>query len=321
MVRSLGGIARRSVGRKFYTHNGERREGQQAYVLTMHLPNDVQPFRLSRKGALVRAKLHPPRRKIVSVTAVGFKPAQCIAVDHPRHLYVTDDYVLTHNTFSGGGAIKRFHRAGRTNILIIAPDATLPGWGRTLDALGVPASRLSSTKDAGEGVVYTTHQNAGANDALAMRDWDLVVVDEAQYLSQNADGAPTSTLNTVRAITGRPQDLWRRSRMLHAADWAAHAKMRDGDAKTATYRRLKEREDREVAAWAAKPRPKTLFLSATPFAYDKSIDYAEGYLFDYPKDGNVGNSRQDGRAIFMVQNFGYRIRYHKLTKPEHAVDS
>ena len=237
------------------------------------------------------------------------------------HGFMLTNGTGTGKTYSAGGAIKRFYQAGKKNILIIAPDATLPGWGRTLDALGVPASRLSDTKDAGEGVVYTTHQNAGANDALAAREWDMVVVDEAQYLSQNADGAPTAALGTVRAITGRPQDLWRRSRMLHAADWAAHAKMRDGDAKTATYRRLKEREDREVAAWAAKPRPKVLFLSATPFAYDKSIDYAEGYLFNYPQDGRVNGSNQSGRNLFMVQNFGYRIRYHKLTRPEHAVDS
>lgn len=38
------------------------------------------------------------RAKIVSIESVGFKEAQCIAIDHPDQLYITDDYVVTHNT-------------------------------------------------------------------------------------------------------------------------------------------------------------------------------------------------------------------------------
>jgi hypothetical protein len=237
------------------------------------------------------------------------------------HGFMLTNGTGTGKTYSGGGLIKRFYQQGKKNILIIAPDATHGSWARTLDALGVPSSRLANTTDAGEGVVYTTPENAGANNALASREWDMVVVDEAHKLSSNKDGEPTSTLHTLRAITHRPEDLWRKSRMIHSEDWAKYESMKDGDQKTAFYRRLKEREDREIQAWAQKPRSKVLFLSATPFAYDKSIDYAEGYLFKYPDDGRVGLSNQDGRTIFMVQNFGYRIRYHKLTKPEHAVDS
>lgn len=322
LVRSLGGIATRTTARKFFTHKGKRREGQIAHIITMHLPNGIAPFRLSRKIALVRDKAHGPRRKIVSVSLIGSKPAQCIAVAHPRHLYVTDDYVLTHNTYSGGGVIKRFHQQGKSNILIVAPsDAVIDGWVRTMDALGVPVQRLADTTDAGQGVVITTYANMRANAALATREWDLVVADEAQNLMQNAQGDPTNELGTLRAITHRPKDLWLKSKMLHSKDWADYKAMPQGDAKNARFRSLKEREEREIAAWAGKPRSKVLFLSATPFAYDKTVDYAEGYLFEYPQDGRVGNSNQTGRNIFFVKNFGYRIRYHKLTRPEHAVDS
>lgn len=34
------------------------------------------------------------------VEYVGKKEAQCIAIDHPDHLYITDDYIVTHNTFT-----------------------------------------------------------------------------------------------------------------------------------------------------------------------------------------------------------------------------
>ena len=36
--------------------------------------------------------------KVVDVKFVGMKKAQCIEIDHPDHLYVTDDCIVTHNT-------------------------------------------------------------------------------------------------------------------------------------------------------------------------------------------------------------------------------
>lgn len=331
LVRSLGGVATRTMTRKFYTHKGERREGQLAYIITMHLPNDIAPFRVSRKAALVRPKHHAPRRKIVSVSLVGEKPAQCIAVAHPRHLYVTDDYVLTHNTFSGGGVVKRFVQQGKTNILVVAPsDAVIDGWKRTFVALGIPASTLADKKDAGQGVVITTYANMGDNNALASREWDLVVTDEAQNLMANAQGDVTKPLRVLRAITNRPEDFAQLVRMRHADEierlWPkseAKVMRRASDAVEAARRALDDKMRKEVEALQKNPptRSKALFLSATPFAYDKAVDYAEGYLFRYPEDGRINGSNQSGRNLFMVQNFGYRIRYHKLTKPEHAVDS
>lgn len=228
----------------------------------------------------------------------------------------------TGKTYTGMGQIKRFVQAGKKNVLIVAPsDAVIAGWVRTAADMGVEVTQLADTKDAGKGVTITTYANLLANNALASRAWDLIVPDEAQNLSSNQEGAATGALQNLRAISHRPGDLQHKSRMLHAEDWARFDALKSGEAKTVVYTRLKAREDAEVAKFATQPRAKVLFLSATPFAYDKSIDYAEGYLFNYPADGRIGNSNQGGRERFMVENFGYRIRYHKLTKPESAVDS
>lgn len=69
-------------------------------------------------------------------------------------------------------------------------------------------------------------------------------------------------------------------------------------------------------------RPKVLFLSATPFAHDKDVDYAEGYLFNYDDQPNTGAYNQ-GTPFdrFMVKHFGYRMRTNKLTRPDAEVDS
>ena len=37
--------------------------------------------------------------RVKSIEYIGQKQAQCISVDHPDHLYITDDYIVTHNTF------------------------------------------------------------------------------------------------------------------------------------------------------------------------------------------------------------------------------
>ena len=75
------------------------------------------------------------------------------------------------------------------------------------------------------------------------------------------------------------------------------------------------------AAYPEEKRPKVLFLSATPFAHDKDVDYAEGYLFNY--DDKQGGGYNQGTPFdrFMIQHFGYRMRTNKLTRPDVEVDS
>lgn len=90
LVRSLGGTA--SVG-------AVRERSTPLYTVNIwRLPEWIVPFRLSRKAGAYRPSLKRRVRWIVGVERVRFAEAQCIAVDVPDHLYVTDDYVLTHNT-------------------------------------------------------------------------------------------------------------------------------------------------------------------------------------------------------------------------------
>ena len=99
LVQSLGGTASVGSRQTTYTYKGERRLGRVSYTLHLCLPNGLTPFRLARKQGRVspRVKYHP-RRYIDRVEYVGTKEAQCILIDHPSHLYLTDDYIVTHNT-------------------------------------------------------------------------------------------------------------------------------------------------------------------------------------------------------------------------------
>ncbi len=86
LVRSLGGWC--SIRRRRTT-----------YVCNIHSPEPKALFRLSLKCG--RAPAAPRRRwrpVFTSVEEIRKAEAQCISVTHPSGLYVTEDYVVTHNT-------------------------------------------------------------------------------------------------------------------------------------------------------------------------------------------------------------------------------
>ncbi len=102
LVQSLGGIATDHTPYiPKYKYNGEMKEGLLHYRLTITMNPDINPFSLKRKMDIVVPKTkYKPTRYIISAKLIGKKEAQCIKVEHPSHLYITNDYVVTHNTFT-----------------------------------------------------------------------------------------------------------------------------------------------------------------------------------------------------------------------------
>ena len=106
LVRSLGGVAhsrtRAAEGRKPGFANGrEVPYRNDAYVLDIRLPEGLAPFRLQRKAeSYARHGGGRPMRFIKSITPAGTAKTRCIRVAAPDALYVTDDFILTHNTLN-----------------------------------------------------------------------------------------------------------------------------------------------------------------------------------------------------------------------------
>ncbi|MCD6679339.1 MAG: replicative DNA helicase [Burkholderiaceae bacterium] len=78
---------------------GLRRNGLPAFVCTISHPDPASLFLMGEKVA--RVAHGRTRRKmpvLQSIEALREAPVQCISVSHPSQLYVTDDYVVTHNT-------------------------------------------------------------------------------------------------------------------------------------------------------------------------------------------------------------------------------
>jgi replicative DNA helicase len=100
LVRSLGGWC--SVRRRrttFRDAHGARKDGRPAFVCNIHsgAPKTIVALSTKRDRAP-----HAPRRRrrpvFVSIEPTRITATQCIAVTHPSRLYVTDDYIVTHNT-------------------------------------------------------------------------------------------------------------------------------------------------------------------------------------------------------------------------------
>jgi len=92
-----------------YTYRGENRIGQPSYQLYITGRNRSQLFRLSRKKGKVRELNHESGKRLVNVTSLGKLDVQCIGLDHPLHLYYTNDFIVTHNTALGIGLALTAH--------------------------------------------------------------------------------------------------------------------------------------------------------------------------------------------------------------------
>jgi hypothetical protein len=261
----------------------------------------------------------------------------------------------TGKTFTALGMVKRFARQGKTNTLIVVPDdKIMADWVASAKALDLTVTPLKSTKDAGSGITITTYANLGDNAAVAGRDWDLVVPDEAHSLSQGKDGSPTKALDVLRAITHHPRGAYTRYSLLNAADIERLSDLTariTGNVKimnnpdtmdemlvslraenvkleaqqSALVNKLdaaRKAVEQDVKARQGARRTRVLMLSATPFAYEKSVDLAEGYLFDYTdgypyeKTGSRPYNQPDPHDYFFMTHFGYRMRVNKLTEPD-----
>lgn len=126
LVWSLGGICKIKKRKSFFTYKGMKKRGLDKYCLSIRLPNPRNAFKLSRKKDLVSKRSYQYdnlKLRIKSIESIGFKEAQCIMIDHPDHLYITDNYVVTHNTMLGTQmAIKQLWEKKIEKIVITRPN-------------------------------------------------------------------------------------------------------------------------------------------------------------------------------------------------------
>ncbi len=176
LAQSLGGVARVTTKTPAYIHNGERRTGRLAYNVCLSLPPEINPFSLQRKAEKVKPKTkYLPSRLIARVEYVGEKPAQCIMIDHPSHLYVTDDCIVTHNTFILGAIAMEWRRLGiARKPAISVPKPRIAATVAELQLL-YPAAKILSLENS-----FDKENRKRTTAMMATGDYDMIVLSHEQ---------------------------------------------------------------------------------------------------------------------------------------------
>jgi len=83
--------------------NGIFNSMSEIYEVHFAMPEGFNPFRLKRKADKWANRIGRPDirgKAIVSIESTSFEEAQCIMIDDPEHLYITNDFITTHNTYT-----------------------------------------------------------------------------------------------------------------------------------------------------------------------------------------------------------------------------
>lgn len=101
LVRSLGGIAKLTHRPSKYVYKGEVKEGRGDYRVHIRYPRPEELFTLEHKKDRAKPTQYTAtlKSRIVRVEDRPDEETQCIMVDNDDHLYVTDDFIVTHNTY------------------------------------------------------------------------------------------------------------------------------------------------------------------------------------------------------------------------------
>lgn len=123
LVQSLGGIATVYEKKPSFTYKGVKKQGRLCYSININLPPQIVPFALTRKIQLhIPKHKYQPSRFITDIEYVGIKPAQCIKVANEDGLYVTDDFIVTHNTTTSLVTISHWMETGEASrVLTLTP--------------------------------------------------------------------------------------------------------------------------------------------------------------------------------------------------------
>lgn len=221
----------------------------------------------------------------------------------------------TGKTYVGLGISKRFYEQDKREILIVVPtQKKCSDWEEEAVNFGLKIYPLNGINDQGFEITVTTYANFYQNEAILKRDFDLVIYDESHYLNQNEQGSYTSYYMQHQEVVKVPSVV---KPKVKKYDFLYSRDNLDREV-------FDENQYREIVIKMVE-KTKVVFLSATPFAYHKSIKYADGCLFDIyetidePEYDDSYNT-PTGWSKFMVENFGYRMRYNKCTIPESGVD-
>ena len=253
-----------------------------------------QLFTLSRKINLTRHPVKPHRRMFEKIEYLGMKDCQCIQVDHPKHLYLTNGFVPTHNTVACIVWLTEKALQGKKgqNFWWIAPSynqakIAFTRVGNCLTAGTFTENKTDMVITLPNGAVMQ-FKTGEMPDKLYGEDVWAAVVDEASRVREEAWVALRSTITAtggpVRAIgnvRGRKNWFFQMARIAEKGDnpHMRYAKLTVIDAIAAGV--FSEDEAKDAAGMMSESAYKELYMAepsddgGNPFGGDLAIQACE----------------------------------------------
>lgn len=123
LVNSLGGVATTSVKTNsgYKDSTGTFIKCQDTYRVLIRFSKDstIRPFRLSRKASIYKPTTKLSKLSIKNITYIAETECTCIKVEAQDSLFLTQDYIVTHNTIALGQTALNNFKDGK-NVMFIS---------------------------------------------------------------------------------------------------------------------------------------------------------------------------------------------------------
>lgn len=101
LVQSLGGKVSCIERETHYTKNGERTKCRNSFRMHIYSPKNICLVSSNKHLAKYNIKRNNFIKTFDKIKYAGKEECQCIMVEHESHLYLTDNFIVTHNTGLG----------------------------------------------------------------------------------------------------------------------------------------------------------------------------------------------------------------------------
>lgn len=134
LVWSIGGICKITQRQTYFTHKGVKKPGRVSYRLNIRYQYPESLFHVTRKRANVSNDSqycrHGIKLAITDIKYIGKEETKCISILSEKKLYLTDNYIVTHNTIL---SISLAEMLDSDTIIVISPKKAVNDvWDETI---------------------------------------------------------------------------------------------------------------------------------------------------------------------------------------------
>lgn len=149
LVRSLGGTCSCSEHSTSFTSSEGKKAGRNNFEMVIKLPEGMLPFSSSKHKSRYALPHTTPYRSLREISYIGKEECQCIYVSNPTHLYITDDFIPTHNTVICSAVAEKRRELGLVDhALILCLNTLTVNWYREIKKhFNMESTILGARKD------------------------------------------------------------------------------------------------------------------------------------------------------------------------------